>query len=185
VQKSSTMTRLARVYTSTLRIFGHLHTPPQSEISGSFNHQRPFFPMTDCKVYKAGLSALPEAKDLMATPDFLITPKATVLWIGGLEAKDLLRRDMRNLYLIYDHYILKGEVSIPANMRLADFLSRAVHEKPFQYLFNAELRLPQEGKTLLESPVVERLEVALVNVAKASALFDITEDNRTFDLSGF
>jgi hypothetical protein len=179
------MTRLARVYTSTLRVYGHLHTAPQSEISSIFNHQRPFFPMTDCKVYKAGFSSQPQDRDLMATPEFLIIPKDSVLWVAGLEAKDLVRRDIRNLYLIYDQYILKGEVSIPANVRLSDFLSRAVHEKPFQYLFNLEMRVPQEGKPLLESPVAERLEVALVNVSKASGLFDITEDNRKFDLSGF
>ena len=141
--------------------------------------------MTECKVYKKGQNVKPEAKDLMASPEFLIIPKDTVLWVGGLEGKDLVRQHVRNLYLIYDHYVLKGEVSLPANARLSDFLSRTVHEKPFQYLFNVEVRLPEAGRPLLESPVAEWLELTLVNLSKASGLFDIAEDNSKFDLSGF
>ncbi len=141
--------------------------------------------MTECKVYKKGIDFTPALKDLIAAPEFLIIPKDTVLWVGGLEGKELLRQHVRNLYLIYDHYVLKGEVSIPPNVRLVDFLSRAVHEKPFQYLFNVEVRLPEGGKPLLQTPVIERLELGLVNIAKASGLFDIVEDNGKYDLSGF
>jgi hypothetical protein len=141
--------------------------------------------MTECKVYKKSVGFSSNPKDLVAAPEFLIIPKDTVLWIAGLEGKEFVRQHVRNLYLIYDDYVLKGEISIPANARLSDFLSRVVNEKPFQYLFNVEVRLPEGGKPLLETVIVERLELALVNIAKASGLFDITEDRGKFDLSGF
>jgi hypothetical protein len=156
----------------------------QADISSIFNHQRPFFPMTECKVYKKGIFKV-EAKDLMATPEFLIVPKDSVLWVGGLEGKPLARQNVRNLYLIYDHYVLKGEVSLPGTARLSDFLSRTIHEKPFQYLFNVEVRVPEAGKPLLALPVTQWFQLALVNISKASGLFDIAEDNSSFDLSGF
>jgi hypothetical protein len=141
--------------------------------------------MTECKVYKKGLGLKPQSRDLMSSPEFLIVPKDTVLWVGDLGGKDLVRQHVRNLYLIYDHYVLKGEVSLPASVRLSDFLSRTVQEKPFQYLFNVEVRVPDAGKPLLELPVVEWLELTLVNLSKASGLFDIAEDNTPLDLSGF
>jgi hypothetical protein len=178
------VTHYARVHTTTLNIHGNLHTNMQADASSIFNHPRPFFPITECKVYKKSFFKV-DTKDLMVTPEFLILPKDSVLWVGGLEGKHLSRQNVRNLYLIYDQYILKGEISLPTTLRLSDFLSRTTHEKPFQYLFNVEVRIPEAGKPLLQLPVLERIELALVNIAKASGLFDIAEDNSSFDLSGF
>lgn len=182
---ASTTTHQARVYTTTLNIHGHLHVSAQADISSMFNHQRPFFPMTACAVYKKGAGYKSDPALLVATLEYLIIPKETVLWVGGLEGRDVSRQPVRNLYLLYEHYVLKGEVSLPGNARLSDFLSRTVHEKPFQYLFNVEVRLPQMGKPLLEVPIAERLECVLVNIGKAAGLFDISEDKGNFDLSGF
>jgi hypothetical protein len=186
VYKSPTVPSPATVITSSLRFYGQVHTPPQADLASVLNHPRPFFPMTECSVYKPGLEH-PPAQDLRMThSDFLIVPKATVLWIAEPETNDLeVRRSYRNLYVLLDHYILKGEVNIPTNVRLSDFLVRSVAEKPFQYLYRIEVRQPDPSKSLSESNIVSRLEVALVNLRNVAGFYDISEDSSKPDLSGF
>jgi hypothetical protein len=196
VYKAPTVATPASVITTTLRIHGQLHTPPQADLASVMNHSRPFFPMTGCTVYKPnlykadavykpGLETSSTELELTRS-DFLIVPKETVLWIAEPETDDLeVRRSYRNLYLLYSDYILKGEVNVPSNLRISDFLTRAVSEKPFQYLYRVEVRLPESGRSLTESKVGERLEVALVNLRKVAGFYDISEDSSKPDLSGF
>jgi hypothetical protein len=186
VYKAPTVATPASVSTTTFRIYGQVHTPPQADLASVLNHSRPFFPMTDCKIYKPGLESPPAPELKMTESDFLIVPKENVLWLAEPEADDLeVRRSYRNLYLLYSDYILKGEVNVPINLRISDFLTRAVAEKPFQYLYRVEVRLPQGGVSIMDSKVGGRLEVALVNLRKVSGFYDISEDSSKPDLSGF
>ncbi len=184
--KAPTVATPATIITSSLRIYGQVHTPPQADLASVMNHARPFFPMTGCSVYKPGLE-IPPATDLKLTQsDFLVLPKENVLWIAEPEADNLeIRRSYRNLYLLYNDYVLKGEVNIPSNVRLSDFLTRSVNEKPFQYLYRVEVRLPKADTPLSDSKPVAQLEVALVNLRNVAGFYDISEDNSKPDLSGF
>jgi hypothetical protein len=186
VYKAPTVATPATIITSALRFVGQVHTPPQADLASIMNHPRPFFPMTNCQVYKPGLE-FPPASDLkFSQSEFLILPKNNVLWIAEPESDDLeIRRSYRNLYLLYADFIIKGEVNIPNNVRLSDFLTRSVTEKPFQYVYRAQVRLPKPDASLTESNVVLQLEVALINLRNVLGLFDISEDNTKPDLSGF
>lgn len=150
------------------------------------NHARPFFPMTGCQVYKSGLEFPPAPEHKLTQSEFLILPKENVLWIAEPESDDLeIRRSYRNLYLLYEGYAMKGEVNIPSNVRLSDFLARSIAEKPFQYVYRAQVRLPKPDASLAESNAVIQLEVALVNLRNVLGFYDVSEDNTKPDLSGF
>jgi hypothetical protein len=186
VYKAPTVATPATIITSVLRFVGQVHTPPQADLASVMNLPRPFFPMTSCQVYKSGLEFPPASDQKHSHSEFLIVPKNDVLWIAEPESDDLeVRRSYRNLYFLYDTYLIKGEVNIPSNVRLSDFLSRAVAERPFQYVYRAQVRLPKPDLPLTESSVVVQLEVALINLRKVLGFYDISEDNTKPDLSGF
>lgn len=184
--KAPTVATPATIITSALRFVGQVHTPPQADLASILNHARPFFPVTNCQVYKPGLE-FPPAPDLKhSQSEFLILPKENVLWVAEPESDDLeIRRSYRNLYLLYENYVMKGEVNIPSNVRLSDFLARSVADKPFQYVYRAQVRLPKPDASLTESSAVVQLEIALVNLRNVLGLYDISEDNTKPDLSGF
>jgi hypothetical protein len=183
VYKAPTVATPAQVFTTTHRLHGHIHTPPQADLASVMNHARPFFALTDCKVYKAGLGA---TETPLSSSEFLVVPKENVLWVAEPEADDLeVRRSQRNLYLLYSDYILKGELNVPTNVRISDFLARTMSEKAFQYLHRVELRLPQQGASLVDSRVVGRLEAALINLRNVAAFYDVSEDGSKPELLGF
>jgi hypothetical protein len=147
------------------------------------NHARPYFALTDCQIYKAALGT---TETLTSSSEFLVLPKENVLWVSEPETDDLeVRRSQRNLYLLYSDYMLKGELNVPTNVRISDFLARTMADKAFQYLYRVEVRLPQPGATLVNSKVVERLEVALINLRNVAAFYDISEDGSKPELLGF
>jgi hypothetical protein len=184
--KAPTVATPATVITKALRIIGQVHTPPQADLASVMNHPRPFFPMTGCQLYKSGLEFPPAPDQKHSQSEFLILPKDNVLWVAEPESDDLeIRRSYRNLYFLYDDYLIKGEVNIPSNVRLSDFLTRAVTEKPFQYVYRAQVRLFKPDAPLTESSVVIQHEVALVNLKNVLGFYDISEDNTRPDLSGF
>jgi hypothetical protein len=186
VYKTPTVPSPATVITQSLRFHGQVHTPPQADLASVMNHPRPFFPITECSVYKLGLEHPPAQELRVTNSDFLILPKETVLWIAEPESDDLeVRRSYRNLYVLFNQYILKGEVNIPSNVRLSDFLVRSVAEKPFQYLYRVEVRKPDPSRALTESNIVSRLEVDLVNLRNIAGFYDVSEDSSKPDLSGF
>jgi hypothetical protein len=142
--------------------------------------------MTSCQLYKPGLEFPPAPDQKHSQSEFLIVPKNNVLWIAEPESDNLeIRRSYRNLYLLYADYLIKGEVNIPTNVRLSDFLARSVDEKPFQYVYRAQVRLYKTDAPLTESSGVIQHEVALVNLRNVLGFYDISEDNTKPDLSGF
>jgi hypothetical protein len=182
VYKAPTVATPARVFTTTHRVHGYIHTPPQADVASVMNHARPFFALTNCQLYKASLGT---AETPISSSEFLVLPKEKVLWIAEPEADDLeVRRSQRNLYLLYSEYIVKGELNVPTNVRISDFLARSMAEKAFQYLYRAEVRLPQQGASLVDSRVVERLEAALINLRNVAAFYDISEDGSKPELLG-
>jgi hypothetical protein len=186
VYKAPTIATPASVMTLDLRVYGQIHTPPQADLASVMNHPRPFFPMTQCVLYKPSLE-FPPAPDLkLSGSDFLVLPKSNVLWIAEPESNDLeVRRSYRNLYLLYSTYLLKGEVNIPGSVRLSDFLTRSLTEKAFQYMYRVEVRLPKPDGSLLDSKVIGQFEVVLVNLRNVAGFYDISEDSSKPDLSGF
>ncbi|MGL4612285.1 MAG: DUF6812 domain-containing protein [Trueperaceae bacterium] len=173
--KAPTVATPARVFTTTHRIHGYVHTPPQADLASVMNHTRPFLALTQCRIYKHSLSLTETA---LASSEFLIILKENVLWVAEPETDALeVRRSQRNVYLLYTDYVLKGEINVPPHVRISDFLVRALHEKAFQYLHRVEVRLLQKGGLLESSQIKERHDVALVNLRQVAGVYDISEDS--------
>ena len=189
MNKQPTRPVKARVYTATLRIYGTLHLPPQGDIASLFNNPRPYFPMTDCQIFRRGVAHPPEQTDLTSKPSFLIIPKDTVLWVTANEGNAPLPagRDSRNLYVLYpdSEYALKGEFPIAAGVRISDFLVRSFNDRSFHYLYRAELRLPGGGQDLVRARAVESFEVVTVNLRNVAGVFDVSEESSGTQFLGF
>ena len=176
--KTPTVKINTRVYTSNMRIYGTVHVLQQGDISGLLNGNRLFFPMTECKVYKFGLKHPPKSEDLQFRPEFLAVPKERVWWLTTGDTNKHLnaRTEMRKLFLLYPGYVLKGDVLIFPRIRTSDFLVRAVVERPFQYLYNAEVLIPRQGHGMTEAHILEQFPVVTVNLANVAGVFDIKDD---------
>lgn len=179
----------ARVYTATLRIYGTLHLPPQGDVAGLFNNPRPYFPMTDCEIFRRGVAHPPEQTDLTSKPGFLIIPKDTVLWVTSKEGNSVkpTGRDSRNLYVLYpgSEYALKGEFPISAGVRISDFLVRSFNDRSFHYLYHTELRIPGHGQDLVRAHAVEKFDVVTVNLRNVAGVFDVSEESSSTQFLGF
>ncbi len=175
--KTPTTKLNVRVHTSNMLIYGIMHLLPQGDISGLLNNNRLFFPLTEAKVFKRGLKHPPSLEDLHFEPEFLAVPKEKVLWLNVGDSSRVFAPgvQLRSIHLLFSGYVLRGNFLILPSVRTSDFLVRAVVEKPFQYLFNAELLLPPQGKSK-EARVIERFPVITVNLGSVAGVFDSKDD---------
>jgi hypothetical protein len=188
VYKQPTLAAAARIYTSTFRIYGDLHLPPQADVAGLLNNPRPYLPVTNCRIYRHGVIHPPAETDLTGKPEFVIIPKDSVLWVTTEQSQGIENpNQLRNLYLLYPdtHYVLKGDFPIATNVRISDFLVRAFNERSFHYLYNAELRLVGQGQDLLRAPAIELFSIVTVNLKKVAGVFDVAEDSSKPKFLGF
>jgi hypothetical protein len=188
VYKQPTLTISARIYTSTFRIYGDLHLPPQADVAGLLNNPRPYAPVTSCRIYQHGIIHPPAAAELTGSPEFVIIPKDSVLWVTMEQSQEIqYPNQLRNLYLLYPdtNYVLKGNFPIAPNVRISDFLVRAFNERSFHYLYNVELRLVEQGQDLLRAPAIELFSMVAVNLKKVAGVFDVAEDASKPTFLGF
>jgi len=169
----------ARIISSDFRVYGMVHLAAHVSTTRMLNNtRRPFVPVTRCRVYRPGFQHPPAEEELLYEPHFLALPKRGVRWLVGGEADEAspgIELETRKLFALFEDYVLSGNLRLAPGARVSDYLIGGDGLRPFQNLFDAELRLPQRGITLVELPVAQRFPFVTVNFGAVGGLFDVVE----------
>ncbi len=179
----------ARVYTSEFTVYGLLHLPVHVNTAAVLNNQRrPYLPITQCTVYRAGVRHPPAEDDVRYTPDFVALPKDQIqVVIGGIpdEGPPGVSRESRTLFMLYRNYAVRGEIRITPNARISDYLVGTSHQRPFQNLFEAAVTVPEPGVHLMDLKAIQRHSFVTVNLRAVGGMFDISESRTVPVLTDF
>ena len=169
-----------RIYTNEFRLYGQLHLPDFLGTARLLNlTDRPYLPITQCRVYDAGFHHPPESEALQYETDFAAVPKDHILWVlGGRpeEPADHARREPRLVYVMYASYVLTGRLYIMPDQRVSDYLHTVFTDRPFQDLHGARVLVPRRNAQLEEFEVLQHHDFVVVNLKQAGGVFDVSRN---------
>ena len=172
----------ARVYTTQFRIIGTMHLPQNRGTSEFLNaDDRPHVAMTRCSMYASGIEHPPRAADFRYETSFAAVPKNQLSWlVGGVTPRPdpNMPTEYRQVFLVYEGYVLSGRLMVRPKQRTSDFLVEAMGRRPFQTVFDASLMRPQDDTSLFKLPVVETFDAVVVNLNAAGGIFDKAPDTK-------
>lgn len=173
----------SRIYTNEFRLYGHLHIPDFLGTARLLNlTDRPYLPVTTCKVYDAGFRHPPESEALQYETEFAAVPKEHILWVlgGRPEAPaDHARKEARLVYVMYPSYVLTGQLYIMPSQRVSDYLHTVFTDRPFQDLHGARVLLPRRDAPLAEFEELQHHEFVTINLKQAGGVFDVSRHGGT------
>jgi hypothetical protein len=167
----------ARVYTNEFRVYGLVHFRPNTGVAWLLNAEdRPHLPMTEVRMYRAGIEHPPSPDDLVYESDFVAIPKSSIAWIAG-GARDDAREGMglhaRDVILVYPTYVLAGSFAMRPEVRLSDFVGLAMGKKSFLTLTGVRVLGPAKpGASFAERPVLQSHDFVTVDIRKVAGVLD-------------
>ena len=186
--KPTVTSNSARVYSKDFCVEGDIHFPLYGDTLSILNNNRPFLPMTGCRIHNWDETNLDCTGEPRYTLSFLALPKERILWVeGGIASKQNHSSGLhqRTLYLLFHAFIIKGNVTIDKNARLSDYLANIPEQKPFREFQMADFKIPEQGKHVTQSRSVKSAASVVVNMKHLGGIFDVSEDHRKPDLSGY
>ncbi len=165
----------ARIYTTEYRIYGNIHLVRAAGTADILNlENRTHVPVTGALVYAAGLEHPPQASELKADTPFMAVHKANICWmVGGrpsVSRGNLALFERKRVALLFEGYILVGELYVHKNTRLSDQLAVL---KTFQTLSGAVLyRIPAQ-QPIVNVPPDQQFDFVTVNLNKANSVIEV------------
>jgi len=164
----------ARIYTAEYLIYGSIylvHGKGTADLLNAENRNR--IPVTGALVYAAGLEHPPQASELKADASFMAVNKTDICWmVGGRPSGpkgSLGLFERKRVAMLFEGYILVGELDTHKNTRLSDQLAVL---KTFQTLSGAVLyRMPVQ-QPIVNLPPDQQFEFVTVNLNKADTVIE-------------
>lgn len=164
----------ARIYTAEYRIYGNIYLVQAGGTAELLNAEnRSHIPVTGALVYASGLEHPPQASELKADTSFMAVNKTDICWmVGGrpsVPKGNLALFERKRVALLFEGYILVGELDIHKNARLSDQLAVL---KTFQTLSGAVLyRMPVQ-QPVVNLPPDQQFDFVTVNLSKADTVIE-------------
>ncbi len=164
----------ARIYTVDYRIYGNVYLVQAGGTADLLNTEnRTHIPVTGALVYKAGLEHPPQTSELKADTPFMAVNKTDICWmVGGrpsVPKGNLALFERKRVALLFEGYILVGELDIHKNARLSDQLAVL---KPFQTLSGAVLYRMPEQQPIVNVPPDQQFDFVTVHLSKADTVIE-------------
>ncbi|WP_337867359.1 hypothetical protein [Meiothermus sp.] len=162
----------ARIYTREYRIYGNIYLVQAGGTADLLNTEnRTHIPVTGALVYMAGLEHPPQTSELKADTPFTAVSKEDICWmVGGrpsVPKGNLALFERKRVALLFEGYILVGDLDIHKNTRLSDQLAVL---KPFQTLSGAVLyRMPKQ-QPIVNAPPDQQFDFVTVHLSKADTV---------------
>ncbi|MCX7784479.1 MAG: hypothetical protein N2318_12660 [Meiothermus sp.] len=164
----------ARIYTAEYRIYGNVYLVQAGGTADLLNTEnRTHIPVTGALVYIAGLEHPPQPGDLKADTPFMAVNKTDICWmVGGrpsVPKGNLALFERKRVALLFEGYILVGELDIHKNARLSDQLAVL---KTFQTLSGAVLYPMPAQQPIVDVPPDQQFDFVTVNLSKADTVIE-------------
>lgn len=164
----------ARIYTAEYRIYGNVYLVQAGGTADLLNTEnRTHIPVTGALVYVAGLEHPPQPGDLKADTPFMAVNKTDICWmVGGrpsVPKGNLALFERKRVALLFEGYILVGELDIHKNARLSDQLAAL---KTFQTLSGAVLYQMPAKQPIVDVPPDQQFDFVTVNLSKADTVIE-------------
>ena len=161
-----------RIYTLDYRIYGYVHLVPGRSTAELLNlEQRHIIPVTRANLFSPGWTHPPDKEDLRGRVHFMGLNRTKILWVVGGRAMAMTTATAKEVRvgLLYEDYLLSGQLWIPRGQRVSDHLHTS---KPFQSLFGVKLYPLKEGLRLADLAPQAEFEFVTLNANEALAIIE-------------
>ncbi len=161
-----------RIYTPHYRIYGYVHLVPGRSTADLLNlEQRHIIPVTRANLFAPGWRHPPDKDDLRGRVHFMGLNRTKILWVVGGRSSAMTAATAKEVRvgLLYEDYLLSGQLWIPRGQRVSDHLHTS---KPFQSVFGVKLYPLREGQRLADLEEQAEFEFVTVNTSEALAVIE-------------